>query len=170
MNRKLQKGFTLIELLVVIAIIGILSSVVLVSLNTARSKARDSQRKANAQAINSAIAVFTLDQSSETVPAWTATGCGTGWDVTGGGCPDLASGESAEVLFSKYLPRRPTDNTAVTYFYATSSAVASAYCLGVNLENTNEVNGETFLCNSTGCFASTTLSVADWTTTNCPPA
>mgnify|MGYP000066437694 CR=1 FL=1 len=44
---KAERGFTLIELLVVIAIIGILSSVVLASLNTARNRGADAAVKSN---------------------------------------------------------------------------------------------------------------------------
>ena len=51
MKRFTKKGFTLIELLVVIAVIGILSSIVLVSLSGARAKAKDASFKSTTASI-----------------------------------------------------------------------------------------------------------------------
>ena len=51
MSKRFNRGFTLIELLVVIAIIGILSSVVLASLNTARGKGANAAVKSNLQSL-----------------------------------------------------------------------------------------------------------------------
>jgi len=53
-----QKGFTLIELLVVIAIIGILSSVVLASLNSARKKSRDARRVSDVKQMQLALELY----------------------------------------------------------------------------------------------------------------
>ena len=70
-------GFTLIELLVVIAIIGILASIVLVSLNGARGKARDAERVAN---LEQAAKIILGDANADTNTAF--VGCTGGNNKT----------------------------------------------------------------------------------------
>ena len=76
---KNKKGFTLIELLVVIAIIGLLATIVLVSLNNARMKARDATRIANAQEVVKALKMYHLNHNR--YPSPTGDACCDGWDV-----------------------------------------------------------------------------------------
>lgn len=59
------RGFTLIELLVVIAIIGVLSSVVLASLNAARSRANDSKRLSDMREVQKALELYATSNNGQ---------------------------------------------------------------------------------------------------------
>ncbi|MBZ9578066.1 prepilin-type N-terminal cleavage/methylation domain-containing protein [Patescibacteria group bacterium] len=61
---KKYRGFTLIELLVVIAIIGILASIVLVSLTTARSRAYDAEIKSELSQVRADAEMYFIDNDT----------------------------------------------------------------------------------------------------------
>jgi prepilin-type N-terminal cleavage/methylation domain-containing protein len=73
-----SRGFTLIELLVVIAIIGILASVVLASLNSARAKGADAAIKSSINNARAQAELYYDDHSS----SYNASGNGVCDDTT----------------------------------------------------------------------------------------
>ena len=89
---KKNRGFTLIELLVVIAIIGILASIVLVSLSGARVKARDARRESDIRQISLAQEMFYNDNEEYYAAGSMPSAIGTYLDPVpkdpGAGSPD----------------------------------------------------------------------------------
>ncbi|MCM2339038.1 MAG: type II secretion system GspH family protein [Burkholderiales bacterium] len=97
-NNK-NKGFTLIELLVVVAIIGLLASVILSSLNTARIKARDAKRLSDMHQMEIALSLYYNAYGN--YPYSDYAGCG-GWDSSGtpAGTPSFIT----PLVSEKFLP------------------------------------------------------------------
>ena len=122
-----QKGFTLIELLVVVAIIGLLSTLSILALNTARARARDARRVADVKQIQTALEMYYND-------------AGVYPSTASAGQPIAVSGGST---FLKAIPAPPQTfdggancpSAQPQYTYAmTGSGAASSYtiqyCLG----------------------------------------
>ena len=101
---RTRSGFTLIELLVVIAIIGVLASVVLASLSSARAKSRDAQRLESVHQLQLALAQYYAEYGA--YPSGDGDGCG-GWDVGNQNHPLLENN-----ALQKYMPVAPVDPTA----------------------------------------------------------
>ena len=133
-------GFTLIELLVVIAIIGILSSVVVASLNSARKKARDARRVDDVKQVQLALELY--------------------FDANSGKYPQALSALPA----AGFIPSEPTPPSGAgdtAYKYVPLSSCTS-YHLGGTLEESTNIaltgdKDQGVLTAATGCPGGGTL-------------
>jgi prepilin-type N-terminal cleavage/methylation domain-containing protein len=124
MRSKKSQAFSLIELLVVIAIIGILSAFAVVSLGTARAKARDARRLADVKELQIALEMYYLD-NNDYPPATKMTANAT---LDNNGVTYMSKVPANQ---SPYTDGDCASSVTSSYQYATTSdGYTITYCLG----------------------------------------
>lgn len=115
------RGFTLIELLVVIAIVGLLASIVLTNLNTARAKGRDAKRLSDIRQLQNALELYyDANQRYPTNP--------TTYIVA-----NMNTGSTDITPYINPIPTDPTNTGSAGYRYRAPAGYQS-YTILVNLE------------------------------------
>lgn len=130
MKRTHKKGFTLIELLVVIAIIGLLSTLAVVALNSARQKSRDAKRLSDVKQIQTALELYYSDNNAYPAAPAGALGenanalalCSGGWSAS----PCAAN-------TTTYMGQVPADPTTASTHY-TYALNGTDYAVAFTLE------------------------------------
>ena len=135
-----QSGFTLIELLVVIAIIGVLASVVMVSVEAARSKARDTARRAALNQIQVALELYRNDYGTFQVIGGGHMGGGQGWLSYENGA-SYATAVTRVLYNGGYLPvpliEDPTTSPGYMIYICNNG---QSYAISATLENPTPVD------------------------------
>jgi prepilin-type N-terminal cleavage/methylation domain-containing protein len=144
MKKKFNKGFTLIELLVVIAIIGILASVILASLSSARAKGTDAATKSDlSNARAQAEIYYDIGNSYANVCNTAVTGSGikdmmvdaatklglpattTGYSITASSSANVVACHDNASAWAASVPLKATSTATVTAYYCVDSTGAT---------------------------------------------
>ena len=147
MQKSNSKGFTLIELLVVIAIIGLLSTLAVVALNSARQKSRDSKRVADIKQMQTALELFFADANGYPYMGASAVTLGSASykslckdnPTTVAGAVYKASCAGTDTTYMGLVPQAPTPQdgtcTAVNnpYLFTSVGGSASAFSTGYTI-------------------------------------
>ena len=145
-RRRKDAGFTLIELLVVIAIIGMLASIILASLNSARIKSRDARRLADLKQVQTALELYYSDNNTYPTTA------------SGGTTVTSALGTTLAPSYIQTVPKDPsrTDNSTTGYLYCSTDGQSYAFLTDQEKTNAYCVVGQG---TSGNCDWATTYSV-----------
>ncbi|MBI1888983.1 MAG: type II secretion system protein [Candidatus Spechtbacteria bacterium] len=140
----IRQGFTLIELLVVVSIIGLLASIVVVSLGGARKGGRDARRIADIKQTQSAMELCNNDPACGGSP--------TAFDYPGTAGAPVTTCAALTTALTAYISTEPRDPDGSVY---TCFSNGSSYCLSTTnaLEATSQwviAADEGFRTNGTG--------------------
>ena len=144
-----KKGFTLIELLVVIAIIGLLSTLSVVALGSARQKSRDSKRLSDLKQVQTALELYYTDNNS--YPVTTVTLGSTNAKCLGSNGFQAAGGCTG----TTYMGLVPTEPTPGGTGYAYTGA-STTFSITATLEGAvNDLTAGTVYATQNGITNST---------------
>ena len=131
MTSRIKKGFTLVELLVVVSLIGVLATLVIANLNSARERARDANRKSDLRNIQTALRLYYNDNgrypasaSASIVACPTTCVWGSPWT-------------NGSVTYMGTLPDDPLSTQDYQYTYINDDS----YTLEACLENESDDTG-----------------------------
>jgi general secretion pathway protein G len=135
---KTARGFTLIELLVVISIIGILATLLSANLNSARSRARDAQRKSDMKSLGTALRLYFNDKGAYPASNYFDSLWGSTWAENG-------------TTYMNTVPKDPLSTQ--TYKYEVN-ANTDGFTLSSCLENKSDTSCQNVTISGWTCSSS----------------
>jgi prepilin-type N-terminal cleavage/methylation domain-containing protein len=144
-----QRGFTLVELLVVIAIIGVLATLVLLQLGTARSRSRDTKRITDVNQLRTAVEQYFEDHAGKYPTALDQASIGT---------------------YMTRIPMDPLDSTKAYNYAFDPAANPTKYQIWTTLEQSAAALGASAHMNSTTWGGGTKVNASGVTVAGCAAA